>query len=436
MEKERAVSIGDIAHAVQNQLDAEAPATEDGMPQMSAGFVLDVYIDDQSTFALITKDDGKLYKVPVTVGADNNVTIGEYEQVAMEFTPVAAARQVQIKRSADGSVRWFAMPACTAVLNRDGEIDSRALFDGFVEYAERTGNYPQLDFFHLGEHLILGQADWVARDGATYCASGLFDDTPIARAAIKSLEANDGYWGLSIAYIATKGPEIIRSKEGIEIHVFNDGINRFISLLPENTAASILTSITTLEGVNRMNEKVKAALKKLTGDDEELLNELALKLDTVNRNAEGMINREAVPEEVPAETPAVEVRAMSADDIQMLLGSPDFENKVTEIVTKLIEGQNQNAKEDKPAEAAAAAAADEQRESSLLKALEALTAKVDELSQSREAQIAEVLNDLPAKVTREKIVRPRATIMPSALNSKGISMAEIAAETLEKMKQN
>src|SRR6185503_16507019 len=109
----------------------------------------------------ITRNDGKLYKVPVTVDADSQVTLGEEQLVVMDFKPVTA-RSLTVQRQADGQVRWFAMPACTAVLNRVGEIDSRALFDSFVDHIERGGAYPELDFFHLGERLILGKADWVA----------------------------------------------------------------------------------------------------------------------------------------------------------------------------------------------------------------------------------------------------------------------------------
>jgi len=420
--KERAVTIGDIWHFIQDKLDVDAVVAAGNVSggMMSSGNVIDVYISNDSTYALIAKD-GKLYKAVVTVSASDEISIGEYQEVVMEFAPVTG-RQLQVKRSADGKLRWFAMPACTAVLNRDGEIDSRKLFDGFVEYAERTGNYPELDFFHSREQVCLGKADWVGRDGVNYCASGLFYDTPIARAAAKSLEEDSDYWGLSISYLPTKEPEIIRSKDGIKIPVFNDGINFYISLLPEDAAASILTSISTVEEVNRMNDKMKAALRKLTGDDDALFNEFVEKIDSVNRSAEGMISREANP--APATEPPAPVTAEATD--------AELEEKVTAIVEKILAQST-------PAPAPAVATPEPQaveRENKQLTALiekvDALAGQVAELTKSREAQIAEILEDLPSKITRQRIVRPRAAILPHAKN-RDVNLAEIAEETLSQM---
>jgi len=436
--KERAVNIQAIWMAVQKQLDATGTETEYGMEP--SGYVLDIYVEEAGTFAIITKNDGKLYKVAVAVDANSQITLGAEQEVVMDFAPVTG-RQVTIKRQADGKVRWFAMPACTAVLNRSGEIDSRALFDSFVEYIDRTGNYPELDFFHLGESILLGKADWVARDGFAYCASGLFYDTPIARAATKSLEEKNDYWGLSIAYLPTKEPEQLRSSEGIEIPVFNSGINRFISLLPEDTAASILTNISTQEEVNRMNDKTVKALKLLTGDDEALFKELSQKIDSVNRSADGMINREDKPAAVVAApavaaTPVVsEKRAMPTEDMTALLGSTEFKDAVTAIFNDLYQ---QNAKEDEvkavtpettPDDTQRAAAGDV-----VMAALNELKTKVDELGKSRDAEVADVLNDLPSKISRATIVRPRATRMPEDVRTRTqVSLADVAAATLAGM---
>jgi len=432
--KDRAVNIQAIWMAVQKQLDSTGTETEFGMEP--SGYVVDIYVEEAGTFAIITKNDGKLYKVAVSVDANSQITLGAEQEVVMDFAPVS--RQVTVKRQANGQVRWFAMPACTAVLNRSGEIDSRALFDSFVEYVDRTGNYPELDFFHLGESILLGKADWVGRDGFAYCASGTFYDTPIARAAINALEENKDYWGLSIAYLPTGEPEKIRSSEGIEITVFNSGINRFISMLPEDTAASILTNISTQEEVNRMNKKVAEALKLLTGDDETLFKELSEKVDSVNRSADGMINRETpkdVPPAVTVQVPTLpQTRAMSTEDMTALFGSTEFKDAVTAIFNDLYQ---QDAKEDEVKPVSAETETDTQRAAAsdvVIAALNELKAKVDELGKTRDAGIQEVLNDLPSKISRATIVRPRATRMPEDVHTRtNVSFAEVAAETLAKM---
>jgi hypothetical protein len=59
--------------------------------------------------------------------------------------------------------------------------------------------------------------------------------------------------------------------EGVEIAIYNDGILRSISTLPEKEAAALFTSETTLEEVNRMTltDKAMAAFNKLFKGDED-----------------------------------------------------------------------------------------------------------------------------------------------------------------------
>jgi hypothetical protein len=450
--KNRAASMGDIWTFVQDQLNAEnaldpnyvAPhETPDGgyVPGSPQSWVIDIYLNDKGTFALVTKSDGKLYKVPVTVGKDNVITTGEYIEVFMEALPVTG-RQVKVIRTATGQVRWFALPACTAVLNRSGEIDSRALFDSFQDHVMRTGEYPILDFYHMGESIPLGVADWVARDDVAYCASGVFYDTPIARAAAKSLEDNPDYWGLSIAYAPTSEPAKIRTTEGIEIPVYNTGINRFISLLPENAAASILTSISTAEEKKRMNEKVLEALRKLTGNDPALVEEFQLKIDGVNRNAQGMISRESqavtlVPGAVvnttttppsPTETPAAvpaEKREISSEDLTALLASDEFKAAVVVIVNETLAANAQAM-----IDTVEALKEEQRKENNTLRTLiTGVTAKIQGLEKTREAAIQEALDDMPATpINRQNIVRPR--VVKRANASQDEDLAARAEETL------
>jgi hypothetical protein len=433
----RAVNIGAVYSAVQNKLDENPIETGDGM---RSGYVLDVYAEDAGVFAIITRGDGKLYKVPVSVDADSQITMGEEQEVVMDFTPVTG-RQIVVKRQTDGKMRWFALPACTAVLNRSGEIDSRALFDSFVEHIERTGAYPEMDFFHMGEKVLLGKADWVARDGLLYCASGTFYDTDIARAAAASLEANPDYWGLSIAYLPTHDPEILRSVEGVEIPVFNAGINRFISLLPEDTAASIFTSISTKEEVNRMDKKMKQALEKLTNNDATLLKQFEEIIDDKNRQASlpGVINRQAVVDEPAAQTPAapesVKTRELTIKDV---VESDEFKTALSSAVKEVVTAEMESRANEPVAEIETPVAQTpvaEPEVDGVLAEIRKLTDKVEALSKTREADVASVLNDLPARIARTNIIRPRATRLPDQVNAnqRTVNMADVAAATLEKM---
>lgn len=320
-----------------NQMDEEPPkvltnnaralslrrlywAVQDHLEELEAGdgygySLLDVYDDEGDLYALVT-GEGKLFRSTLTVTGEE-VAMGDLVQVMEAHPPVAEGgtstqeeqRGLMVVRQADGKYRWFAQ-ACTAVLNRVGEIDSTALFDNFIKRTRETGKYPTLQFFHLGEMTRLGVADWLAREGVVYMNSGLFDDTPEARAAAETLARDSGgYWGTSIRYTPVAEPKMVEVSSGVRIPVYTDGIHIETSILPEARAAAWFTAIGA-EEVTRMNPVLKGELLKLLGGNQELADEWEKKLDGTNQRAagEGMISREATPPEPPAaETPVAEV---------------------------------------------------------------------------------------------------------------------------------
>jgi hypothetical protein len=229
----------------------------------SDNYLVDLYHDSGGMYALYT-DRGKLYRHQVMI-QDNNVSLGERVEVMEIHQPVAQSRTI-IRQQDDGRYRWFSVSA-TAVLNRSGEIDSRDLFDSFVAHAEGTGEYPIRQFYHQGDAFKTGQADFLARDGYCYITSGLFDNTPLGQAEVIARQAEPEYWGDSIGFFPTQEPEMIEILDGINLPVYRQGINKEISTLPENEAASLFTRTE----VNRMSLAGKAwdAWLKLWQDNEE-----------------------------------------------------------------------------------------------------------------------------------------------------------------------
>jgi hypothetical protein len=147
-----------------------------------------------------------------------------------------------IQRTSDNRYRWFAWPACTAFINRDQEIDSMALFDNFIDRIEKTQEWPYLTFFHQGETLKMGEADFVAREGVAYLVSGLFDQSKLANETVMGLLASEpGYWGTSIRYAPIGKPYYIKNREHL-VPVYSDGIHKEVSILPEFAASSIFTA--------------------------------------------------------------------------------------------------------------------------------------------------------------------------------------------------
>ncbi len=244
---------------------------------------MDVYYDDdESLFALATRA-GKIYRIPVTVAGDN-VALGAAVEIPLTGRTSEPPKQsMTVIRTADGTRRWFAI-AASAVLNRINEIDSTKLFDNFITRAKVSGVYPVLSFYHMPDVIRLGQADWLAREGYLYLASGTFDDTEIARTAADQIESGKEAWGDSIGYLPIGEPNLLEVMPDINIPVYNDGINREISVVLERDAAAWFTRQSTEEVRRTMTAKEYDALKLMFG--EEKAKALAAQIDGTNRTIE------------------------------------------------------------------------------------------------------------------------------------------------------
>jgi hypothetical protein len=92
-----------------------------------------------------------------------------------------------------------------------------------------------------------------------------------------------------------------------------------------------------------MNKKMKAALRKLVGDDDTLFDSIVATVDDVNRSATGMINREKPGEGAKPKTPAPAaaaaqapvVRELTDADIDTLVTSDKFITGVTNLCTEV-----------------------------------------------------------------------------------------------------
>ena len=307
----------------------------------------DLYRDDDGSMFVIASERGKLYRVPITA-SDEGVTLGEWLPVMEGFKPVAQATRTSVIRQADGRYRWLSI-SCTSVLNRVGEIDSQALFDSFVAHADETGEYPYRTFYHQGEALATGRADFLARDGDTFITSGLYDEgNPLAEAEIAALEREAALWGESINYMPTVSPVMFEVAEGINVPVYEAGKLREISFLPVDKAAAWFTTVRAQE-VTRMRADVLQALVELLDGDEERADEFAALVDGTNRaiTEAGLVSREAEaeggpepapePTEAPAqEAPAIE-REVELDEAALALIAEQFAELLAPLTEKLEE---------------------------------------------------------------------------------------------------
>lgn len=244
--EKRAIPFEDIYEAVGNAVwladEAERTFT----------LLYDMFYEYDQIFALGMRD-GIVYKIETNPVMNEEMTgyeyveLGEFIPITPEdsFASVASTKQNRIKVYRDKhtkKMRWLSI-ASVAVLNRVGQIDSTELFDSFIGFAKKTRVYPELNVYHLGRGSKVGQADYLARRGYVYIASGTFDDTPHGRKFYEALQGKDN-WGNSIefysprAYIETFE---LRSGTQIQVPVHKKGINTGITLVSEKDAASIFT---------------------------------------------------------------------------------------------------------------------------------------------------------------------------------------------------
>lgn len=305
-DKRRATALTHVVDQLYRQLDSVMQETGEWVS------IQDLYTDDGDLFAIAVRA-GRLYRVSLFV-SDGELSLGEWVQVQEAFSPVSAQRSAMtVTRQKDGRYRLVCI-AGTAILNRDGEIDSTTLFENFVARAEKSGKYPGFDFFHLREAGRIGQFDYLAVDGPCYIASGLIDDpdkNPLARHAIKKLQAEPEAWGTSIEYWPLEG-EMVEVARGIQIPVYTDGENEWISLLPQNEACHLMTAVVTqrsTQEIDDMDKKKREALLKLIDGDEALLADIESRISGVERSiTEGnLVSREAESTDAPAtDAPAAE----------------------------------------------------------------------------------------------------------------------------------
>lgn len=275
-------------------------ALDDSYDEKGWAYPINMYLDEGQVFALVTQG-GKLYQIPMQMDGET-LTLGEWVQVEEDFKPVVQSRFF-VRRQKDNTYRWTSI-AATTVLNRVGEIDSSDLFDSFISHAKRTGKYPRLDFYHLGETdpavWEFGTADYLARDGVCYIASGTFDeDHPLAKATIQQCQSSED-WGNSIEFYAYSEPEILVMEPEVKVPVYKEGENTRISVVLEQDAAGLFTRMGVGEKVERaMDKTTLEAVKKLFGEDEEGFEAFVQSVDGTNERVknERLIHRAKAEDE-------------------------------------------------------------------------------------------------------------------------------------------
>ncbi len=294
---ERTVALGQVWSQVSQQINERDPEDWNLWHWLQ-----DLYYDEGDLFA-VTISAGRLYRWPVTVDGDA-VTLGDAVAVVVSFAETGDKRletnsqrlrqslvggRSTIRQTDDG--RWIGCSIlCTATVNRMGILDSRQLFDSFVERFVGDGT-EYINVLHLGGgQSRIGSLRHVWREDKLLV--GIYEFTqgdPVAEAVAQRLAADeDGFWGGSIEFKHFGEPELVDVADGIRLPMTHDGQLLGYSIARNQDCAAWYTGNLVME--RSMTEKDRAVALALLGD-EALVDELAERLDESNRALAGAVTR-------------------------------------------------------------------------------------------------------------------------------------------------
>ncbi len=261
------------------------PSTSSGQAQSHA--------EGTGTLFAVTVSAGRLWRWPVALDRNDQVSVGEPVIVKVNFSvtnEAPAGRMSTLRETSDG--RWLgASVLCTATVNKMGILDSRGLFDSFIARFKGDGS-EYINLLHLGGGVSkIGVLRHIFRDDKLLVGIYELDkDDPVAVATARTLAADAvGYWGGSIEFRHFGEPTLLEVADGISLPVTTDGQLLGYSIARSADCAAWATCNLVFEQQRGlMTDKDKAVALELLGD-EALVAQLAARLGDKNRTLEGAI---------------------------------------------------------------------------------------------------------------------------------------------------
>jgi hypothetical protein len=313
-----------------------------------------------------------------------------------------------VRRQDDGSYRMISVSAAD-VLNRVGEIDSREMFDRFIEMNRAAGHNPKRDFMHLGklsDAFITGEIDFMTRIGHLLITSTLYNDSELAKAEIKARQKDPDYWGDSIAYSVLDFPDVEDIDEKL-VAIFRQGHLNFVSTVPEVVAASEFTggSITEVRRMNwkELDEVAKNAFVSVLGDGAEEWYDSKIKTKNDEIDEEELVSR-SIQESAEAEAePETE-----AEPVEEIVDVELDDEMVIDLVGRVAEHESFAAQFSQISEQIEAIGA---QMAELVQSAQAesdeVQRRLESLERDEEELVAEIAADMPRKTTLRVSHRPR-----------------------------
>ena len=430
---ERATSINDMFSAVDDQIWITT------FDEGKTHWLREIYFDDNGSLFAISANAGQLFKWPISV-SDDGVMLGEREEVVIDFPSVERSANgiVTHWRGKDGRYNDIAIIA-TAFLNKDGQIDSTALFEDFEKQFEAPID---IDFHHTGESTRVGEVSRIWRDGVALWAHRVFDDTPMGNAAADTISSDtESVWGNSIEF-RSDGSELTDIGDGNKVPVHTTGELTGSSILRNGKASGWYTSGRV--GDAAMRDDIYVDLVELVGEElakeaagiSDEVNERAKEEDSVWRSTDGD-NADLIAAFAALKT-AVETALSNQDDIEL---DAETVEAMTESVTSEVSGQVQQSHTELRAANDGINSALTELATSIANQTDALKSIVKRLDVVERAQKDADMDEaatMPHQRTRRAVYRPTAsatrTVEPDEAAAM-VTFANVAEQTLEALPQ-
>lgn len=225
-----------------------------------------------------------------------------------------------VYKQADGSYRWASVSS-VAVKDKEFEIVTEEAQDDAIQHANDTGEFGALDLVHV-DGLVVGKCDLMARAGKQLIESGTFDDTEMARGAIKAIQDDPDYWGMSIKFVYDP------SKFDGEKYSGNIRI-KARTILPQEMAASYGTRLVAIGGKTMekqtLSDQARDALRKLNVPEDEIETQAEKQVEPEPNTVE------KGGEEAQPEPETVEVEKTLWDKIKSVFSAKDAETGGEEV---------------------------------------------------------------------------------------------------------
>lgn len=250
---------------------------------------------------------------------------------AQKLLGSSSKKTFYVTKQEDGQYRWVGISS-TAFLDRDNEIVSR---DALSKLTKKGEDYGPLVFWHTDYQndsgavspLSIGTCDTQMVDGVTLIESGLWNDSPLAKAIMNDIISGNPQvsWGMSIGFYPLSSTPNVPVGNSVVKTVYDkiDVIER--SVLPTEYASNPFTCIDS--GGNNMDETKKNLLRKLIGDEQ--TDEIAARVDALNTkalDADAIVKEAEEPEATESKETETTDAAVVEETKEVVEESPVTEN--------------------------------------------------------------------------------------------------------------